>query len=151
MALSGDKLADLGLQPEQYDDQAHQINMQPGLELQPGTIPGSAESRQVPSTYYEIARPPCNLQASRHCLEPGTAWTRHFCCTNLPWHKLPTLRSLFPCRDAAGLLVAMARSSHQDAEDQAPQEMHTDQNQDGSIQLAAQDQQHLQAQDLAVG
>lgn len=53
------------------------------------------------------------------------------------------------CRDAAGLLVAMARSSHQDAEDQAPQEMHADQHQAGSIQFEAQDQQHLQAQDLA--
>ncbi|KAL3160413.1 hypothetical protein ABBQ32_010737 [Trebouxia sp. C0010 RCD-2024] len=98
MALSGDKLAELGLQPEQYDDQGHQINIQPGLEIQPGTIPGSAESR-----------------------------------------------------DAAGLLVAMARSSHQDTEDQAPQELHTDQNQAGSIQLGAQDQHHLHAQDLAVG
>ena len=45
----------------------------------------------------------------------------------------------------------MARSSHQDAEDQAPQEMHADQHQAGSIQFEAQDQQHLQAQDLAAG
>lgn len=52
MALTGDKLAELGLQPEQYGDQAHQINLQPGLEVQPGTIPGSAESRHVPSTQY---------------------------------------------------------------------------------------------------
>lgn len=51
MALSGDKLAELGLQPEQYDDQGHQINIQPGLEIQPGTIPGSAESRHVPPTH----------------------------------------------------------------------------------------------------
>lgn len=61
------------------------------------------------------------------------------------------MRSLLPCRDAAGLLVAMARSSHQDAEDQAPEQMHTDQNQAASAELAAQDQQHLQAQDLAAG
>ena len=47
MALSGDKLADVELQPGQYNDQANQKNDQPGPQLQPGTIPGSAESRQV--------------------------------------------------------------------------------------------------------
>lgn len=56
-----------------------------------------------------------------------------------------------PCRDAAGLLVAMARSSHQDAEDQVPQEMYADQHQAGSVQFEAQDQPHLQAQNLAAG
>ena len=53
------------------------------------------------------------------------------------------------CRDAAGLLVAMARSSHADAEDQAPQEMQTDQHQNSSIHLEVQDQQQLHPQHLA--
>ena len=47
MARSGDKVADVGLQPGQYDDQAIQTNVQPGPQVQTGTIPGSAESRQV--------------------------------------------------------------------------------------------------------
>lgn len=46
MARSGDNLADVELQPGQYDDQANQTNDQPGPQVQPGTIPGSAESRQ---------------------------------------------------------------------------------------------------------
>ena len=47
MARSGDKLAEVELQPGQYDDLANQTNDQPGPQVQPGTIPGSAESRQV--------------------------------------------------------------------------------------------------------
>lgn len=46
MARSGDKLADVELQAGQYDDQANQTNDQPGPQVPPGTIPGSAESRQ---------------------------------------------------------------------------------------------------------
>jgi hypothetical protein len=38
------------------------------------------------------------------------------------------------CRAAAGLLVAMARSSHQDAEDEAPQELQPDIQQAESVQ-----------------
>ena len=47
MARSGDELADVELQPGQYDDQANQTNDPSGPQVQPGTIPGSAESRQV--------------------------------------------------------------------------------------------------------
>ena len=58
---------------------------------------------------------------------------------------------LLCCSDAAGLLVAMARSTHQDADDQAPQEMHADQPEASTIHFDAQDQQHLQPQDLPDG
>lgn len=71
MALSGDKLADLGLQPGQYDEQAHQINIQPGLEVQPGAIPGSAESRQVASQHHYADR--VSLRYTTICSD--TVWT----------------------------------------------------------------------------
>ena len=47
MARSGDNLEDVGLNQEQSGSQSQQMNAQPGPEVQPGTIPGSAESRSV--------------------------------------------------------------------------------------------------------
>ena len=45
MAHSGDNLDVAGLNQQQLEGQSHQILVQPGPEGQPGTIPGSAESR----------------------------------------------------------------------------------------------------------
>lgn len=57
MARSGDNLDDAGLNQEQLDSQSVQLNVQPGPEVQPGTIPGSAESRSVLTT---CCRNPCS-------------------------------------------------------------------------------------------
>ena len=51
------------------------------------------------------------------------------------------------CRAAAGLLVAMARSSHQDTEEDTPQEVQLDRQQAESVQ--AEDQEQAQEQPSA--
>ena len=60
----------------------------------------------------------------------------------------PTRHTL--CRAAAGLLVAMARSSHQDAEDEAHQELPTDIQQAESVQTEVTEQPTAQQNSSAL-
>ena len=139
MARSVHKLADIELPPQIEDDLNKELKLQAGPVTQSTLVPGSAESRQVQQAKY----------TARHACFHSVG-----CCTAtavVNWVKpvlVPTRHKL--CRAAAGLLVAMARSSHQDAEDEAPQELTTDIQQAESVQTDVTEQPTAQQNSSAL-
>ena len=139
MARSVHKLAVTELPHQIADDLNKELNLQPGPTTQSNTVPGSAESRQVQQS---------NCAARQACFHFIGSYTA---IADMTWVKpdlSPTRHKL--CRAAAGLLVAMARSSHQDAEDEAPQELPTDIQQAESVQTDVTEQPTAQQNSSAL-
>ena len=139
MARSVHKLADTELPHQIADDLNKELNLQPGPTTQSNIVPGSAESRQVQQS---------NCAARQACFHFIGSYTA---IAGMTWVKpdlSPTRHKL--CRAAAGLLVAMARSSHQDAEDEAPQELQTDIQQAESVQTDVTEQPTAQQNSSAL-
>ena len=139
MARSVHKLADTELPHKSEDDLNKEPKLQAGPIAQSTIVPGSAESRQV-------QQPKC---AARHgCFHFIGSYTA---TAGMIWVKpdlSPTRHKL--CRAAAGLLVAMARSSHQDAEDDTPQDLPTDIQQAESVQTDVTEQPTAQQNSSAL-
>lgn len=139
MARSVHKLADTELPHQIEEDLNKELKLQAGPIAQSTIVPGSAESRQV-------QQPKCAARhACFHCIGSYTA------TAGMIWVKpdlSPTRHKL--CRAAAGLLVAMARSSHQDAEDDTPQDLPTDMQQAESVQTDVTEQPTAQQNSSAL-